>query len=210
MKISSRLPMLLLLLVAACAGKQDYIRPNAPAGAANSKIIDKPREEVWNHAVPALGKQFFVINNMDRASGFINISYAGDPERYIDCGEITSYVKNARGERTYKFPGSKADQTYELMTHNWFRIERKMALEGRVNLVFEEVTPTSTRVTATTRYVVTRTARVTDVNNRSDTQANTISFSSGSGASFPAHSDGRATECVSTGRFESEVLSLIQ
>lgn len=201
--------MLLLLLVAACAGKQDYVRPNAPAAPSNSKVVEKPREEVWNGSVPALGKQFFVINNMDRASGFINISYAGDPERYIDCGEITSYVKNARGERTYKFPGAKADHTYEVMTQNLFRIERKMTLEGRMNLVFEEITPTSTRVTATTRYVVTRTARVTDVNNKSDTRADTISFNSGSGASFPAHSDGRSTECVSTGRFESEVLSSI-
>ncbi|HQR53120.1 MAG TPA: hypothetical protein PLZ79_07595 [Burkholderiales bacterium] len=209
MKGPTRIPLVFLLLVTACAGKVDYVRPTPPEKLSNSKVIEKPREVVWNAAVPALGKQFFVINNMDKGSGFINLSYSGDPEQYVDCGQVTSYVKNARGERTYQFPASRAEQSYEVMTSNLFRVDRKMALEGRMNLVFEEITPSSTRVTATTRYVLTRTVRVTDVNARADTTSETINFNSGSGASFAPKSDGRATECVSTGRFESEILSAI-
>jgi hypothetical protein len=198
-----------VLLLVGCAGKQDYIRPTAPTATSNSKVIEKSRDTVWNGAVPALEKQFFVINNMDKASGLINISYTGDPKRYIDCGQVSAYVKNAREERTYDFPGAAASKTYELtLPQGLFRIDRKMVLEARMNLVFEELTPSSTRVTATTRYVVTRTMRVTDVNNRSNTLTDTISFSSRAGASFPAHKDGRATQCVPTGLFEAEVLSL--
>ena len=64
-------------LVAGCAGKLDYVRPTTPAAAStNYKIIDKPREAVWNASVPELGKQFFVINNLDKSSGLINISYS--------------------------------------------------------------------------------------------------------------------------------------
>src|SRR5262249_34213685 len=142
-------------LIAGCAGKLDYVAPVADGRVANSKVINKPRDAVWNAAVPALGKQFFVINNLDKSSGFINLSYSGDPESYIDCGRIISHVQNARGERTYNFAGSKADQTYEVMNEaGLFFVQRKMSVEGRVNLVFEELGPTQTRVTANTRYVV--------------------------------------------------------
>ena len=80
----------ILLSVAACAGKIDYVRPTSQlAPAANVKTIDRPREAVWNTSVPELSKQFFVINNLDKSSGLMNISYTGDPERYIDCGRIT-------------------------------------------------------------------------------------------------------------------------
>ena len=102
----------LSLCVAACAGKVDYIRPTASVSPSfNVKTVERSRDAVWNASVPELGKQFFVINNLDKSSGLMNISYTGDPERYIDCGRITSYVKNARGERTYDFAGAKAQQT---------------------------------------------------------------------------------------------------
>ncbi len=103
-----------VLLLVGCAGKQDYIRPTAPTATSNSKVIEKPRDTVWNGAVPALEKQFFVINNMDKASGLINISYTGDPKRYIDCGQVSAYVKNAREERTYDFPGAAASQNLRI------------------------------------------------------------------------------------------------
>ena len=200
-------------LVAGCAGKLDYVRPTTPAAAStNYKIIDKPREAVWNASVPELGKQFFVINNLDKSSGLINISYSGDPEKYIDCGRVTSYVKNARGERTYDFSGAKAQQTYEVMNGNGlFFIERKMSLDGRVNLVFEELSPKQTKVTANTRYVVQRQQTVRSAaNNFPQSASDSISFNSGASSSFAANADGRATECVATGSLERGILSAIK
>ena len=204
----------LSLCVAACAGKVDYIRPTASVSPSfNVKTVERSRDAVWNASVPELGKQFFVINNLDKSSGLMNISYTGDPERYIDCGRITSYVKNAKGERTYDFAGAKAQQTYEIMNPSvgLFFIDRRMNLEGRVNLIFEEVGPNSTRVTANTRYVVTRTQTIRNAaNNIPQTGTDTISFNSGGGASFPAHSQGQSVECVSTGALEREILSAIK
>jgi hypothetical protein len=199
-------------LVAGCSGKVDYVRPSAPPVTSNSKTIEKPRDAVWNASIPELGKQFFVINNLDKSSGLINMSYNGDPENYIDCGRITSYVKNARGERTYDFPGARAQQTYEVMNSSGlFFVERKMSLEGRVNLVFEDISANATKVTANTRYVVTRqlTGRNT-ANNIPQSRTDTISFNSGGRDFFPANTDGRASECVSTGQLEREILSFIK
>jgi hypothetical protein len=202
------------LLLTACAGKFEYLRPNSYALAeSNIKTIERPREAVWTSSVPELGKQYFVINNLDKSSGFINVSYAGDPERYVDCGRLTSYVKNAQGERTYDFAGSKAQQSYEIMdpSSNLFFIDRRMNLEGRVNLIFEEVGSNATRVTVNVRYVISRTQIARRAgNNVTENRNDTISFNSGEGASFPANLRGQALECVSTGVLEREILSFIK
>lgn len=198
-------------LIAGCAGKIDYIRPAGPAKTDNTKIINKSRQAVWDAAVPQLGKEFFVINNLDRSSGLINISYSGDPEKYIDCGRIVSYVKNARGARTYDFAGSKHQMTYEVMTSNLFFLNRQMNLEGRVNLIFEEIGPDQTRVSANTRYVVRRDLTVRDVQGRSQSRNDSVSFNTNSSASFAVgNSEGDTATCQPTGILEQEILSNIR
>jgi len=197
-----------------CAGHMDYARPTTHAEAgSNVVVISKSRDAVWASAVPELSKRFFVVNNLDKASGFINLSYSGDPEKYVDCGRVTSFVKNARGERTYEFAGSTAQKSYEVLNPGGlFFIDRRMSLEGRVNLVFEEVSPTETRVTANTHYVVTRhsTARAAS-NNNTGSSTDTIAFNSGSSAAFPIGAGQTvATECTPTGVLEQDILSAMK
>lgn len=201
-------------VLAGCAGKVDYIRPSTQmTHGQNIKLIQKPRDAVWAASVPALSRQFFIINNLDKSSGLINLSYSGDPEKYIDCGRITSFVKNAQGERTYDFAGAKAQQNYEIMDPSvgLFFLDRRMSLEGRVNLVFEEVDANTTRVTANTRYVVTRTQVVRQAGGGFPQNSNdTISFNSGARAPFPANQRGEFAECAARGVLEQEVLSAVQ
>jgi len=181
------------------------------AKASNSIVIEKPRSAVWAGAIPSLGKQFFTINNMDRESGFINLSYSGDPEAYVDCGTISSFVKNLRGERTYTFPASRASQRYELMNNaGLFSINRSMSLEGRVNLTFEEISPTQTRVTANTRYIVTRNIVVTDGAGHRQSTANTVSFNTAALGTFPVATDGQFLACTANGRLEREILANVR
>jgi len=202
------------LLLASCAGKVEYVKPNSVKPEANSKLIQRNREAVWNSAVPQLGKQFFVINNLDKSSWLINISYSGSPEKYIDCGRITSYVQNARGERTYNFPAASPMQVFEVMFNGeLFNYKRTMALEGRVNLIFEEVAPNQTQVTASTRYVVTRgLVQQRAANGASQSMSDTVAFNSNGSGAFPASasSDIAPTECFSTGKLEQEILSTIR
>ncbi|WAR44888.1 hypothetical protein [Methylomonas rapida] len=210
-RIQDKLWILLALTCIGCSGKLDYVRPTTASKLNNSITISAPRDAVWNATVPKLGKQFFVINNLDKSSGLINLSYSGDPENYVDCGRIISYVSNARGERTYDFPASKADQQYEVMSGNLFLFHRKMSLDGRINLIFEELSPSETRVTANTKYVLSRIITVNGVSGGiPQTNTDSISFISGGNAAFAAMSDGRATECIATGKLESEILQAIQ
>jgi hypothetical protein len=208
------LSILVAAVLAGCAGKVEYIRPiTQMAPGENIRLIKKPRDAVWAASVPALSKRFFVINNLDKSSGLINISYSGDPEKYVDCGRITSFVKNAQGERTYDFAAAKAQQSYEIMNPGvgLFYFDRRMSLEGRINLIFEEVDADTTRVTANTRYVVTRTQVVRSASGGfPQTSTDSISFSSGASAPFPANQRGEFAECAARGVLEQEVLSAIQ
>lgn len=205
--------LLSVLLLSGCAGRQEYRPPNSLTPFNNSVEIDKSKDEIWKIIVPALGKNFFVINNLDKESGIINISYSGDPEKYVDCGYIESYVKNARGERTYYFPASKANQTYEIMDMNQsgglFFIDRRMNLEGRMNLIVEEIEPSKTLVTANTKYVLTKSGTVRNVQNASSSFSDTISFNSNQSARFPASGSHPGTLCQANGRFEQEILALL-
>ena len=205
------LAMLSAFVLSACGGKVDYVRPTSDPKIQNTKVVPGAKEAVWNKTIPALGKQFFVINNLDKSSGLVNLSYSGDPEKYVDCGEISSYVSNVRGKRTYNFPAARASQEYEVMnSEGLFVIDRKMALEGRMNLIFEDAGPSQTRVTANTRYVLTRSQRVQGGGGPSRERTDTMSFNTGQVGSLPVPNSAETVDCVSTGRLEAEVLALVQ
>lgn len=194
------------IVASACAGEMKYTQPITPVSLKNMKTVERSKAEVWKNLIPELGKKYYVINNLDKDSGLINISYSGDPSAYIDCGRIYSYVKNARGERTYNFAGASANQDYEVMENGLFMINRRMNLEGRMNLVVQEVSRDETMVTVNTKYVVTKSGTVQQaypalIRSFSDT----VSFNSGGQATFP----GNITTCVSTGRLEAEILKLV-
>ncbi|WP_145143077.1 hypothetical protein [Roseomonas gilardii] len=199
----------LLAVLTACGGQVNYTPPTTTVAAQNSRTVSASRDQVWNKLVPALSSQFFVINTIDRSSGLINVSYGGDPEKYVDCGRIRSYVKNLRGERTYDFPGAQAQATYEMMNDNGlFVFNRSMKLEGRVNIVVQDIGPQQTLVTASTRYVVTRTNVITALAGPgSGNTVNSISLNSGSGDTFPGP-PGQATRCVATGKLEQDIIAL--
>lgn len=65
----------------------------------NARVVEKSKAEVWKHLVQKLGQQFFVVNNLDKDSGFINVSYRGDPEKYCDC-RTTHVTFNVSPSRT--------------------------------------------------------------------------------------------------------------
>src|SRR5262245_17756488 len=129
----------LALFISACAGELMYEPPSASSSRPNLKQLSKSKDAVWDALIPALSKQFFVINNLDKSSGLINVSYSGDPLSYVDCGMIHSYVKNARGERNYNFPASKTSQSYEVMVNGQlFGVRRNVSLEGRMNIIVSQ------------------------------------------------------------------------
>ena len=66
-----------------------------------------------------------------------------------------------------------------------FRVKRKMALEGRMNLIFESLGKSQTRVTANTKYVLTRDVQAIDGANVFKLPSDVIGFNTGGAAVFP-------------------------
>jgi hypothetical protein len=205
---------LVCVVLAGCASaKVGYQPPSTSVRPGFSREVSRPKDLVWNDAVAALGQRFFVINNMDKASGLINVSYSGDPARFIDCGRATVEVSGLNA-KTQTFDGAAAEAAFESvgpvlpygMPGRIF-VRRQMTLEGRVNVIFETVTPESTRVTTATRYVVTR--RFTQ-SNAAVPYSDTVGFNGNERGRFPQHGDSAPLECVVTGELENSILSVIK
>lgn len=194
-----------LLFWAGCAGDFVYVRPVHLDAPEPSVAVGKSKAEVWQQIVPMLADRAFVIDSLDQDAGVIMLSYTGDPEGYVDCGHITSYVKNLRGERTYQFPAATASTEYEFMQWTGLRvITREMSLEGRINITVAETGVGQTQVSARARYTVTRNLTMRDARGYGEVASHVMHFTSGQDGAFPG-----TGICRATGLLEAEVLSVL-
>jgi hypothetical protein len=200
-----------LLFMSCLSGKQNYSPPQNYAVKEKSVVIDKPKDVVWKALMANVANSFFVINNLDKESGFINLSYSGPPCNYIDCGWITSEVSNARGKRNYGFAGCSEYQEYEVAeSRNNFLggVKRTMKLEGRINILVQEEEPNRTRVSSNVRYLVTKNMNIwSQTNNWKDSFSDTISFDTGGSGRFPGSA---GTICQPNHKMEEDALKMAQ
>lgn len=208
-------PCLVLLFAVAgflvgCAGNYRYI-PATYTSYQNMTVIREPFEQVWNKAVRAIGESFFVINNIAKDSKIMNLSYSGDPEMYVDCGQVSSTVTNLRGTRTYEFPASRKEVQYERMDAmgGLFFVDRKMSLEGRINVIFEELGQKETAVKVVVRYIVSRTGSYRKAGQTQASMLPTVTHSFNSGQSDTVGVGGDLATCGPTGVMERDLLPRI-
>jgi hypothetical protein len=166
---------------------------------------------VWKSAVPALERQVFVINNIDQESGLIDLSYSGNPEQYVDCGQVRIEYS---GNGPIVFPGARGNQGYQTITPmgGVFKVVRRMALESRINLIFEEPQPGRTVITVNTRYVLNRDLEAMQIGGPPHHQVrHTVNFNSNEAGHFPSTQDGGdGLVCKATGGLEESILTLIK
>lgn len=198
----------LAILVGCVKHRYEYTPPTRAYEVQSTIFVEKPRDEVWKKVLAGLSSNFFVINNMDKESGFINISYSGDPTRYVDCGELYYYFENVHGPREYRFPAAAPNANYVAVANgnNAINMYRTMSLEGRINLLIQQE-GAGTKVTTTVKYLLTkRMGGQSFTGQMLAPSTETITFNSGpGGAAFPA-----GTECRPTGVLESEILALLK
>src|SRR3546814_8516548 len=80
--------MAAILLTAGCAAQADlnYRKPTQPS-LTNSRTVNAGFEETWDRLVRNMSSEIFVINNIEKASRIINVTFQQDaPERSVDCG----------------------------------------------------------------------------------------------------------------------------
>lgn len=154
--------LLLITLVPGCAKQgTSSFKYDEPKNLQieNQIIVDKPFNQVWDGLVAELASSFFVINNIDKASRLINISFSTDhPEDYIDCGETTRATTRGDISRKYEYDCAESyDYTLEGRGIEYFEekhsVRRKTRLEGRINVYLAPIDDKSTRVSVNVRYV---------------------------------------------------------
>ncbi len=200
-----------LFLTGCVTGSSEYTPPNQLSKIENSKIINNNKETVWKNAISSLGASFFVINNIDKSSGFINLSFSGNPEKYINCGRIKYIVDNLAGKRVYDFPPSLEDSKYErYINGELYTFYRKLSLDGRVNIIMQELSENETVATVNIRYMVNGYFDIFDVSGKKiEASSQTLSFNTNTSDKFKSESN-QGVICISSGQLEREILNLIE
>lgn len=123
-------------LLSGCATSSVDYRAPSSQGVSNTKEIDIPFDKAWDSLVRQLSSDFFVINNIDKNSRLINLSFSTQkPSEFVDCGVTNRVFENGRGKRNYSY--AAADSSEFNVTNDKsmaFSMSRRTKLEGRVNI----------------------------------------------------------------------------
>ena len=141
---------------------QYYIEPTTEYEIVTEKRIDKPFEEVWDGLVENLSKSFFIINNIEKTSRIINVSFSTDrAEQYVDCGETTRTFSRGSVNETYQYEVASQSTYKEGGTGGRYNnlpyvmtVNRKPSLKGRSN-IYIAPEGDGTIVTVNTKYIMT-------------------------------------------------------
>lgn len=228
-RASSRLaPVLLsvLLLAAACVipGTQTVtIAPAQPYHVENEVTVQASSDITWDRLVQGLSRGFYVINNIDKASRLINISFSSDsPQEYIDCGTTSRTYSRGQDEERYVYLVAESS-SYKLGekrsgTIVTYEVNRATELEGRANIYVAPADSGATTVMVNVRYILTITLTGTyqsesPIGIKSSKtpmtpQATTIAFNTNQPNSTDIGTPDNPTSvtCYSRGRLEGEII----
>ena len=207
-----------------------YARGNS-YDVKNEKFINASPEAVWDTFVRELSKSYFMINNIDKESRIINVSFSSDnAAEYVDCGKgetkVTKSMLNKRGLDFYSFNICEKNQLViedgalnqgGIMAPIICDVFRNPSLEGRMNIY---VAPENggTLVTVNCRYIVT--VSITNdceyyapAGNLVQTNRKKDSYTCSLDSKRPSSCETLKREsifCSSTGKLEQEILSLVK
>lgn len=203
-------------------------QPGTPKQVQNEITVSKPYSEVWDKLVKELSKSFYVINNIDKESRIINISFSSSsPSDYVDCGR--SHRTYSKGDKVQVFDyGIVEKAKYVLATDRqpdknfsyYGVVNRNPSLDGLANVYVapSEIDKNKTTVTVNVRYV----AKV-DVTGELFSEhwrgmlfpqgsvpptSSTFAFNTNQVGSFDV-GGGEPVKCFSTGNLENEILKMV-
>lgn len=206
-----------------------YREPIKAETVANEAVVKLPFSDTWDLLIGQLAKSFFVINNVEKVSRIINVSFSTDkPEEYIDCGTTERTFQYANESQTYTYPvaGSSSFKTagrwgvYNNLPLIGYA-DRKTSLEGRIN-VYVAPKDTDTIVTVNTRYILT--SRMSGQNEALNAagsvvqriavpeKTSSISFNTGQigSADWGTPQQPAIVKCHSTGKLEADILAMMK
>ena len=192
-----------LLALTGCATSGiNYTKPKN-YDVKNQTIIKEDFDKVWDRLVKNLSSDFFVINNIEKNSRIINVSFSTNtPSDYVDCGTSTREFSNARGKQTYSYnPADSARYTLTNAQGHAFNANRSSRLNGRVN-IYLAPEGDGTLVSVNTKYIVEVGVKYYSVTNQPAGQDN-FTFDISTKSDY--HTQDGVT-CVAKGNLEKIIL----
>jgi hypothetical protein len=154
-----------VVLATGCAtqGKTTVERiPATPRPLTYEKKIAEPQSVVWDRLVKNMAKSFFVINNIDKESRIINLSYSSDkPQEYVDCGRSKRTYSDGKTTESYEYGFTDNIAKYKSSSDKQSNpnfstvgvILRRATLDGRAN-VYVAPEDASTLISVNAKSVV--------------------------------------------------------
>ena len=164
---TTRIAAVSLLALCGCAtqGTSSYdYTSDKPTTIRNEKVVPRPQAVVWDQLVRELSKSFYVINNIERESRIINVSFnSNSPADYVDCGRTRRTYQQGSDTETFDYAVAESSKYKAAVrrtdtTFSEFAIvDRHTTLEGRANIYVapDSADPGKTTVSVNTRYIFT-------------------------------------------------------
>ena len=144
------LPSLVMtILLSSCAVEKKkltenvgkYVPPNIDdTFFKNSVITNKNFNETWISVIDFVNDSFFNIENIDKDSGLIMLSFGlKEPENFIDCGDF---------EYTLFFTGEEFKGSYI----EYAKSGLLAVLEAKMNINIQKIDNESTKISINTNY----------------------------------------------------------
>lgn len=191
-------------------GEISYARPATSPEAAralNEAVLPRSFDDSWSAMVDYVSQHGMVIDRLDKESGLVIITFSlSNPRDALDCGSVSSWVKNLRGRRDYHFDGASPIEHYERVENGtligtW----RKLTVDGKLNIFLSRRSANETGIRVTARYVAVKSAKLDAIGVPEHPTDETAAFNTGEiGRFLPSGS-----ECVPHGRFEGALINAI-
>jgi hypothetical protein len=125
--------------IALSACTVDVTPPVAQGNSADWQAhLDHPFEKVWAATIDHATQTFFVIDNIEKDSGIITLSFgSADEAQFIDCGSVKSNKPN--------IPNGPVTDA--------FKVGASTSLEGKMNVRVKPEENGGTAVTVRARYI---------------------------------------------------------
>ena len=140
-----------------CASKMTSdIIPPQERQFEDSRVYNSGYEAVWKAVVQSIGSSFFVLENIQKESGIMSLSFsASAPGDYIDCGSVHEYGNIGPNKLDYTFISTSPRVTRKVVSPNGIPgdVVRTCTLNGKANILVQAIGAKQTRVTVKARYV---------------------------------------------------------
>jgi len=193
-----------IILVSCCAAPLRYNFPTkSPLDEERKIIINKSKDEVWDKLLEGLADKFFSVNNIEKDSGFINVSFhSNDACKYVDCGSYNVSISGRK--KDIPICNCSVEKHGAYYSGVWKFRDCSTSVEGRINILVQEVSENQSTMFVDTRFIVKNSSNLWSAWDGSTMYKQAVIV-------FDSDTKGsdRGIHCVSTGVLEKDVMDVI-